>query len=84
MLLNVKRKVPPGAMFPEFQTPVSEVEVWKVNSVVFVQQTVCPTLIVTVLGSKAKSMMSTSMSPASQVPRTRLPPSPPSTIETAA
>ena len=71
-------------MFPEFQTSVSELAVWKVKSLVFVQQTVWPTLIVTVLGSKAKSTMSTPTSPAWQASRLWLPPAPRSEIETAA
>jgi hypothetical protein len=50
--LKVNEKLPPGFTVPESQSPVSEVDVWGMLVVTFVQVTVVPTGIVIGSGTK--------------------------------
>ena len=51
-LLNSRLNEAPGAIEPEFHTPVFEVEVWRVLEA-FVHRTLVPRVILILAGSKA-------------------------------
>jgi hypothetical protein len=63
---NVYVKTPPGMIVPESKRPVAEVTVCALIPL-FVQQTVVPGAMFTLVGSKKLSSIETSVAPAGQV-----------------